>query len=81
MEDGNLGGPSPPHDDGGRELTRPDWKTFCRSEPRRAAQSLLSCLRSVVDLGGYFQTDFSSRQLTLRAVCKSTSELGRRGQT
>jgi hypothetical protein len=53
-------------DDGGRELTRPDWKTFCRSEPRRAARSLLSCLRSVVDLGGYFQTDFSSRQLTLR---------------
>jgi hypothetical protein len=66
-------------DDGGRELTRPDWKAFCRSEPRRAARALLSCLRSVVDLGGYFQTDFSSRQLT--PVCKSTSELGRRGQT
>lgn len=65
--------------DGGSELTSypskrtrhqpslsPAWKAFCAEDPVAAAVALLECFRSFAEYGGFFLSDFSPHQFTLR---------------
>ena len=44
------------------------WRDFARKDPMRAARALLECFRSFVDYGGFFLSDFSPHQFTLRGA-------------